>query len=327
MELILADYAGHEICTVWADFDIDIGGENTFELALDYPSWNTDYKDGALVYVPGTEYGGIIHDVQGMTETDQIFVRGYTWRGYLAHRIIEPEAGDDYKRVSGELNAVIRQIIGNTLGSLFVVESASTGVTVSNYQFNRYVSVVDGLTAMLASVGYRLDIRYVQTDTSGYVSVQALPASNYGNDIEISQDARLNFASRDYKMGVNHLICLGIGELRDRAILHLYADAYGNISTTKTISGLLEIVEVFDNPGADGDVLMTTGIERFKQLINRKEFTAAIKDVDDIDLYLGDTFTGRDYITGNVVTKPITQKIIKRENGIITVDYKIEGED
>ena len=326
MELILATSDGRELCTVWDDIDFDIGGENNFELALDYPSWNADFKQGALLYVPGTEYGGIIKDVEGMTETDQIFVRGYTWRGYLAHRIIEPPSGQDYKTVSGELNAVIAQVIGNSLGNLFVVSDTDTGVTVT-YRFNRYVTVNDGLTAMLATKGYRLDIQYVQTETGGYVQIQALPAGNYGSDIEISQDSRLNFMSRDYRMGVNHLICLGIGELAQRTVIHLYADANGNISQTQTITGLNEIVEVFDNPGADSEVLLTTGTERFKTLLNFKSFQAALKDVDDLDLYLGDTFTGRDYITGNVVTKPIVEKIVKRENGLFTVDYKIEGED
>lgn len=326
MELILATSDGRELCTVWDDIDFDIGGENNFELTLDYPSWNADFKQGALLYVPGTEYGGIIKDVEGMTETDQIFVRGYTWRGYLAHRIIEPPSGQDYKTVSGELNAVIAEAIGSSLGSLFVVSDADTGVTVT-YRFNRYVTVNDGLTAMLATKGYRLDIQYVQTETGGYVQIQALPAGNYGSDIEISQDSRLNFTSRDYRMGVNHLICLGIGELADRTVIHLYADANGNISQTQTITGLNEIVEVFDNPGADSEVLLTTGTERFKTLLNFKSFQAALKDVDDLDLYLGDTFTGRDYITGNVVTKPIIEKIVKRENGLFTVDYKIEGED
>lgn len=326
MELILATSDGRELCTVWDDIDFDIGGENNFELALDYPSWNADFKQGALLYVPGTEYGGIIKDVEGMTETDQIFVRGYTWRGYLAHRIIEPPSGADYKTVSGELNAVIAEVIGNSLGNLFVVSDTDTGVTVT-YRFNRYVTVNDGLTAMLATKGYRLDIQYVQTETGGYVQIQALPAGNYGSDIEISQDSRLNFTSRDYRMGVNHLICLGIGELAARTVIHLYADANGNISQTQTITGLNEIVEVFDNPGADSEVLLTTGTERFKTLLNFKSFQAALKDVDDLDLYLGDTFTGRDYITGNVVTKPIVEKIVKREHGLFTVDYKIEGED
>lgn len=326
MELILATSDRRELCVVWADMDFDIGGDNTFEVALDYPEWNPNYTHGAYLYVPNTEYGGIINDIEGITETDQIFLRGYTWRGYLAHRIIQPAAGQDYKIVSGELNAVINQIIGDSLGDLFTVSDADTGVSVSNYKFNRYVTVNDGLTSMLASVGYRLDIKYVQSGATGGVVVQALPASNYGSDIEISQDSQINFSNRDYRMGTNHLICLGIGELRNRTVIHLYTDASGNISQTQTFTGLDEVVDIFDNPGADYDVLLSTGTDRMKLLQNYKEFTAAIKEIDNLDLYLGDTFTGRDYITGAIVTKPIVQKIIDRKNGNVTYEYKLEGE-
>jgi hypothetical protein len=33
--------------------------------------------------------------------------------------------------------------------------------------------------------------------------------------------------------GVNHLICLGSGELQNRIVVHLYVDADGNISQTQ----------------------------------------------------------------------------------------------
>lgn len=335
MELILATSDGREERTIWDNIDFEIGGEgsekgqgaNTFEIALSYPDWDKSYSFGKRIYEPGTEHGGIIKDIEGATNTDMIYVRGYTWRGYLAHRIIEPPAGSDYKTVSGELNSVISSLVGSSLGSLFQVSSASTGVSVSNYQFDRYTTLEAGLTKMLATKGYKLNIRYVQTDLSGYVLLEAIPANNYGNQVEISQDSLLNFANRDYRMGTNHLICLGVGELKDRTVIHLYANANGVISQTKTITGLEEVVEIFDNPGADSDVLLTTGTERLKTLLNEKSFTAAVKGIDNIDLTLGDTITGRDYITGTVVTKPIVQKIVRRENGLLTVDYKIEGEE
>lgn len=330
MELILASADGREEKTIFDDIDLEIGEENTFEITLDYPAWDGSLKHGKRIYVPGTEYGGIIKDIEGATNTDQIFVRGFTWRGYLAHRIIEPPSGEDYRKVSGELNTVIRTILSsvlsNSLTSMFRVSSESTGVSVTNFQFNRYVSAADGITAMLASKGYRLDIRYIQTELSGYVLLSAQPAENHGDDIEISQDSRLDFASQDYRMGCNHLICMGIGELRNRTIVHLYADKNGTISQTKTITGIEEIVETYDNPAAEEDILIELGTEYFKELLNYKKFEAAYKDIDDLDLPIGDTITGRDYITGNVVTKPITRKIIRRENGIVTTEYKIEGE-
>ena len=49
--------------------------------------------------------------------------------------------------------------------------------------------------------------------------------------------------------------------------------------------------------------------------------------VDDIDLELGDIVSGYDAITDTQVIKPVTQKVVKRQNGKITIDYKVEGDD
>lgn len=330
MELILSTKDGREEKEIFSDIDLEIGEENTFQITLDYPEWDGSLEYDKRIYVPDTEYGGIIKDIEGATNTDQIFVRGYTWRGYLAHRIIEPPAGEDYRKISGELNeainTVLTSVLGGSLGALFHVSDEDTGESVTNFRFNRYVTAADGLQAMLASKGYRLDIRYVQTDTSGYVELSAQPAEDHG-DIEISQDTRLDFASQDYRMGVNHLVCIGSGELRDRIIIHLYADRSGHISQVQSITGLEEIVDTYDSPAADAEILLEMGIERLKELVNFKRFEAAYKDIDNLDLPIGDTITGRDYITGNIVTKPITRKIVRRESGLITTEYKIEGEE
>lgn len=326
MELILATSDGREERTVNEDIDIEIGSENTFEIEANALSWDGSFGYGKLVYEPGTEHGGIIKDIESSTVTDSIFVRGYTWRGYLAHRIIVPPAGEDYKVVSGELNAIIAEVLGSSLGSLFRVADQSTGVSINSYSFDRYTTAEAGLSKMLNTVGYRLQIRYIQTEFGGYVEIGAVEAINHV-DVDISQDSGMDFSSRDYRMGVNHLICLGTGELKDRIVVDLYCDKDGNISRTKSISGLDEIVEIFENTTAEEEDLITTGTDRFQTLLNYKSFKAQARNIDDINLQLGDTITGRDYITGNVVTKPIISKIVKRTEGLLTVDYRISGEE
>ena len=126
-------------------------------------------------------------------------------------------------------------------------------------------------------------------------------------------------------MGVNHLICLGNGEQEQRTVLHLYADQNGSISQTKTISGIDEIVSVYEYTSADADQLLENGEKQFANMLNYQSFTATINSVED-DLQIGDTITGRDFVTGSSVTKPVIRKIIKRVGGVVTIDYKIEGE-
>lgn len=321
MDLILATADGQEERVLEEDLDLDIGKTNDFVLSASYGTWLGDIQTDKRIYIPGTEYGGIIKYIRSATNTGRIEVKGFTWRGYLDKRIIVPPAGADYYMASGELNSVIRALV-DIPG--FVVPQINTGVTV-NYRFGRYVTVAQGLQAMLQTVGYRLDIKYIQTQTGGYVQVQAALAGNYGDAIEYSQDSMIDFASTDNQMGVNHLICLGKGELKDRLVVHLYTDKDGNISTTKTITGIDEVVATFENSGAEEDTLTDTGKKRLKELRSGKSFTASIKDVEQ-ELFLGDTVSGVDYITGNSVTKPIADKIVKRTSGVISIDYKIEGE-
>ena len=321
MDMILANADGQEIQIIDYDFDLDLGGTNDFQINATYASWSDQIEIGRKVYVPGTEYGGIIKAITSATETGAIALKGYTWRGYLDKRIICPDSGQNYYTATGELNQVIASLI-SIPG--FVVSSANTGISV-NFQFERYCTVLEGIEKMLRSVGFRLDIKYVQTVSGGYVSVQAVKSGLFGDQVEYSQDSIINFNSSDDQMGVNHLICLGAGELKNRTVVNLYADRNGNISQTQTITGIDEIVETYDNGGAEEASLIEGGTQRLKEKLSKKSFTAQIKKVDS-ELYIGDIVTGQDYITGNKVTKPIVEKIVKRSNGAVSIDYKIEGE-
>lgn len=321
MDLILATSSGVEECVLDYDLDIDVGETNDFQINLNYGTWDDRIAIGKKIYIPGTEYGGIIKYIQSATNTGEITLKGFTWRGYLAHRIISPPAGSDYRIVSGELNSVIASLV-SIPG--FRVETKSTGRNVS-YQFKRYVDAASGLEAMCESVGYRLDLKYVQTEDSGYVLVQALPVGNFGGTIEYSQDSMIDFDSVNNQMGVNHLVCLGKGELKDRIVIHLYADRSGNISQTKTITGIDEVVQVYDNSGAEAETLVESGTTKLKELISAQSFTPSIKD-SGTELYLGDIVSGIDYITGNSVTKPIISKIVKRTMGDLSFNYRIEGQ-
>ena len=316
MDLILATSDGREERFLTEDIDIDVGQTNDFVLSCSYGTWQGDIEKGKLIYVPGTEYGGIIRGIKTATNTGKIEVSGLTWRGFLTKRFIIPPAGQDYYIASGDINDVLRELVRVTN---YITPLGSAGVTV-NYQFPRYVDIDTGLRGMLATVGYRLDIRYIQTLTGGYVLVQAVQAGDYGT--EYSNDSLIDFSADD-QMGVNHLICLGTGELRNRLVVHLYADTQGNISETQTIFGIDEVTEVFENSGAERDTLIETGTKRLKELIGKKTFTAAVKQIDE-ELYLGDTVSGVDYITGVEVTKPITDKIVKINQGKMSIDYKIQ---
>ena len=208
-QLILADQNLRDICPVMdAGIDIAIGEENNYEIKVRRDKWRSEYTFGNAFYIKDTEYGGIIGEVDTNTAEDTISLLGRTWRGMLDKKIIRPPAGQDYKKVSGELNKVLNDLVMEYFDDYFVVVQIDTGVSVTNYQFDRYCTLLAGINKMLKSVGYRLQIRYIQQERGqpGYVELSSVPIVDYSEQIELSQDSQLNFTFRNCRSGVNHLI-------------------------------------------------------------------------------------------------------------------------
>ena len=80
MDLILATSDGREERILTEDIDIDIGNTNDFVLYASYGTWQGDIQKDKLIYIPGTEYGGIIKCIKSATNTGKIDVKGFTWR-------------------------------------------------------------------------------------------------------------------------------------------------------------------------------------------------------------------------------------------------------
>lgn len=233
MEISLADKNRKEIRFARELIvDIDSGTDNDFEMISSVSDWTGDIDYGCLLYIPDTEFGGIVSKIKSSTSKNEIYISGDTWRGKLNKKVIKPTAGEDYKKVSGELNDVLRaQIAECGLGDLFVVPVVDTGITVKNFQFNRYCTLLEGFEKMLAGVEYRLDIAYVKTNEVAHVRLQALPVVDYSGTQEFSQDSKLDFTVTENRGGINHLVCLGKGELKDRVVRHLYVQADGSIGS------------------------------------------------------------------------------------------------
>ena len=98
-----------------------------------------------MIYIPDTEYGGIIGDMKTITKQNAIKMTGDTWRGMLGKKIIEPPSGKDYLTVSGELNSILRNLIDGRFDGLFFSPQVDTGVIIQNFQFDRYCTLLNGM--------------------------------------------------------------------------------------------------------------------------------------------------------------------------------------
>ena len=330
MQLILADQNLRDIKPVMdADIDIATGSdENDYEIKIRKDQWDERYAYGNIFYVKNTEFGGIIGRKKINTAEDTISLYGRTWRGKLDKKVIRPPDDQDYRKVSGELNAVLNALVTEQFDDYFVVSQNDTGVSVTNYQFDRYCTLLSGIMKMLKSVGHKLHIEYIQQERGrpGYVELSAVPIVDYSERIELSQDSRLNFVFDEMKNGVNHLICLGKGELQDRQVIDLYVGENGSIGTMQYYTGIQEVTETYEDTSSESDELEEKGREKLQELMNSTSFSMDVESLD-MEVEIGDIIGGRDYVTGMYAAKPIAKKIYKVEGGKTSLEYEIEGDD
>ena len=332
--VILADPNRKELGSIQnANVTVDLNGNRNFSVQIARSNWIPELTFSYFVYIPDTEYGGIIGQVLTDTTLDYVELKGHSWRGRLAKKVIEPPAGQDYKKVSGELHAVMKELIEPAFGgnegtdSIFYVPDTDTGVTVSNYQFDRYCTLLDGITKMLKSKGYKLQITFRRNaGEPGKVFVEAVPIVDYSPEIELSKDCQLNYTMEDIRDGINHLVVTGKGELQDRNVLHLYVQKNGSIGKTQYYTGLDEIAEVYENTSTETDELEETSREKLQELMNKQTFKMDVASLG-LDVNIGDIVGGRDYLTGMYMSKPIENITYAITNGVESKTYKLEGEE
>lgn len=326
MDLILASVDGRDIRRISnAYMDIDLNDTRDFELKISRDSWNKDLTFGNRVYVQNTEYGGVIGAYSTDTSADTVTLSGYTWRGMLNNKIIEPPNGSDYRVVSGDANNILKELIESEFDGLFKVLNVPS-INIHNFQFDRYVTLLSGIYSLLKSVGYRLELSYNSgiPGGTGFIEVSAVPIIDYSSQIELSQDSRLNFKMSDIKNGVNHLIGLGKGELKERHVLHLYAHPDGSIKKTPYYTGKDEIAQKYENTSASTDEFENECIKSFEKLMNYQSFEMDVEELE-MDVSIGDIVGGRDYLTGMYLKKPIENKIIIISDGVVKKEYRLEG--
>lgn len=294
LKFIVARATGEELGYIREDveIDLDLGDTNDFEIRMDQHIWNKErYWYDSRIFIPLTEYGGIIDDLEVLTSTEEIVLRGLTWRGMLGKKVVEPPSGSDHLTLNGDLHDAVRELIGDRFDGLFFVPEVETGVSVTGWQVDRYVTLYDAITKLLDSKGYRLQISYVEPEglEYGYVMIQAVPITDYSDELEYSREGKVNFDIRDCRGGINHLVCVGEGQNEERAVLHLYVQEDGTIGKSQYYFGLEERAAVYEYSSADLEKLEEYGTKRMKDLQNYRSIDVT---VDDVDLEIGDIVGG-----------------------------------
>lgn len=304
------------VLTAYA-FDLSFGAEeNDFEMTLGANEPRLEF--GAYAYIEGTEYGGIVDAVKVSTNGESVTYMGRTWHGMLNSKVIQPDAGADYLTVSGDANTILSMLIERLgLSGLFYASAEASEITVKKYKFNRYCKGYEGICAMLAKNGAKLKIAW----EGRAVHLWAEPIQDHTEAPVDGDVATLTVEQHGKK--INHLICLGRGNLAQREVIHLYINQFGNVADAPYYTGTDEICDTYENSNAAStEELREEGIEQLEEL--RDIDTAEISLPEDSAFVydIGDIVGATEIQTQISVAAAVTQKIVKIDNGAVSIDYK-----
>lgn len=240
MDLIYADVVNGEIIDRGIlnnyAFDISFGeDENNFQLKC--PMEGTKLEEDQIIYISGTEYGGIIDSIEVDTANLKLIYTGRTWHGILENKILYPPKGTDYLYVNGDANDVLRylleimNIIPGENNELFVapaypfmsVSEEDSGIDIEMRVSSESGNYAHGYT-FIRDMLYANDAKLQIID--GVLS--AVPLVDYSNDDDFLEGTDQFKAKRNYN-SLNRLHCMGTGNLSQRHTIDLYLDSNGGL--------------------------------------------------------------------------------------------------
>ena len=317
MVLVVHDPAVGDVREI-EEFELDLAfGSDENALKLEARAGDAP-EEGQFVFIDGTEYGGVIDQASyeaGREATGSILCKGRTWHGILAGKRLLPDSGSGYLSVDGKAGEVLASLIARMgLSGLF---SASPDDTAVSYTFERFCDGYSGLKALAKANGRKVAMRR----RGGKVELSLPPVVDYANKVDSDL---LDFKLTSVHRCVNHLVCAGTGELEERAVVHFYADAAGNVSHTQSLFGVDEISALYDYSNADEEKLEEEGRKKLQEY--QTQGSVEVDAHDDIDVDVGDVISARDNAHGRTVTATVAKKIVKVSRGVATYSYEVGSE-
>lgn len=314
MDIIYTDSTGADVGIIQNyDLDFDIGDTEDFEIKLPYDAEILD--EGCFLYAVGSEVFGIVDGFTVNSEERSMMYHGRTIRGIMNKKIIEPLVGEDYKVLNGNLADICNELSDSFGISTLVRFISSEEYEVRNYKVDRYVSFLAATEKILKQFNAKMLYHYDGTS----MQITIVPSVDYSDDIEYRNNNTIQYVL-EHQKNVNHLICLGKGDLVARQVIHLYADSAGNVSKVQTMFGISEISDVYDYPSAESlEELEKSGIKKLSEYqMERADVTVSAQKET-----VGDIVGTRDSVTGKVIKGTITSKVIKVKNNVISIKCKV----
>lgn len=318
VDVIYADQYMHELGYLrFCEGDIAVGVQNS--LSLSVPD-DLGIDQNWYLMIEGSEFGGIVDDIEIDTTKDYIVVEGRTWHGLLESEPMVPDKGQSHLVLSGDLNDVLGTIIDRAgLGYCMTASNKPSGIVVQGYQVSRIAGEMNAYAVsrdVCRHGGAKLKIAY--DGALRKVMLSAVPRGEYIDD-GIDGDQR-NFILKR-KRPTNHLHCMGQGQGADRITIDLYADSEGATSKTQTLFGPNHKGDVYESPNSDAADLEKQGMKHLADL-QKDKFTCTLLDAADSRYDIDDIVGARSTKQKAEVITSIAAKIARIAGGDITYETK-----
>jgi len=283
--------------------------DNTFELQMSIDAWkDSPIRKDDYLYVDKTEFGGVVRSVRKDTSTRTMTVKGLTWRGILAKKVIEPPSGQGYRIYTGVSPAAI---LSDVVGDFYdVFEVQETGHSPISAQY-RYQTILEGITATFQKNGMSLFVQYDADEMKCILKPRTIV--DYSGLYDISADSGIGITIEDNGLVTyNHVIGLGRGELVERQVVERWI--YDGVIYTSRPSEIPEEKQdtlVYDYSSVESLEDLEDGAE---QKLRESQPTVSVNvgtlTSIDADLELGDVITVVDADMGIDIKKTVSQKIL-----------------
>lgn len=326
MDIVVADLNGKDI-TVLPQAVLELsyglqGSDSTFTLVT--PFTGRIYEN-CRIYVEGTEYGGLITGYKlSHTQTgDVIEYQGYSWQGLLTRRIVNVPSGQDRYSCSSSVYSAVSKLFSDCgVDSVFTLGYMALYSVDKTVELPRYCTLAYALTYYLDKgvTGNKYSYQYEYTNNKVRVNITQSQAVN------VDERLRIFYTLTKALIPVNHLVCLGRGKLKDREVIHLYANANGDISTSQTFTGLLENAIVYDYGSVEEGTgkLEKAGRDKFKEYLDSDSTQITLPD--NVQYNVGDVISVTHPQLGVTVSAQVTKKVARIAYGKLKVTYTV-GKD
>lgn len=302
------------------NYSIDFDTTDTMDFEISVGVNNREILEGkGMWYIAGTEYGGVVDSIEVVTEENKLLYTGRNFRAVLASKIVQPYQNEDYRIVSGNLANVAEMLIKECgLNEMFVINPVNAEI--KTYQIPRYITLYDALVIIAYSCG-----KIIGFDAErNKIHIFFTDRIDYSAEMEYCQD-NINFRIKKYYNTVNHLICLGKGELKDRLVVHLYVDRDGDIVEKPYYVGTDEITSVYENTNLDTvEELKKEGADKLGEIKNGDSFEVIAPEGG---YKIGDVIGGYESITGFRVRREIVNIIATITDDCVDISYTVGGDE